>query len=195
MEKKKEYRSSIRSRHMIREAFLELLKEKEFKKITVTDIMNRSGLNRSTFYAHYPDVYGVVEEIQDEVICRNMELIRQMNYQNILNDPIPYLQSIASMLNENIEFYKRMGHTEYFQKTLDKCRQMIAGDIINYLEAHEEIPKHSFFPIRIHFFVGGVMNTYQQWADGNLDCTTEDICKEIAEIIKKTVPELLNAGY
>ena len=98
MADRREYRSSIRSRRMIREAFLELLEEKEFGKITVTDITNRADLNRSTFYAHYPDVQGVVEEIQDEIINKNMEMVREVKYRNILKDPLPYLNSICITL-------------------------------------------------------------------------------------------------
>jgi len=60
MTERKENRNARRSRQMIREAFEELLEEKGFHKITVTDIVARADLNRSTFYAHYPDIYGSV---------------------------------------------------------------------------------------------------------------------------------------
>ena len=46
-----EYRSAIRSRRMIREAYTVLLKEKDLSKITVTDIVNQADINRATFYA------------------------------------------------------------------------------------------------------------------------------------------------
>ena len=58
---KAEYRSAIRSRRLIREAYTQLLKEKNLQKITVTDIVTRAEINRATFYAHYPDVRGVTE--------------------------------------------------------------------------------------------------------------------------------------
>ena len=45
MEQKKPYRNAIRSRRMIRETFVELMREKSFEKITATDIINRSGLD------------------------------------------------------------------------------------------------------------------------------------------------------
>ena len=48
MAEKKEYRSAIRSRRLIRAALLELLQEKKFEKITVTDIVKRADINRST---------------------------------------------------------------------------------------------------------------------------------------------------
>ena len=76
MEKRKEYRSAVRSRRLIRSAFLELLREKAYEKITVTDIVTRADINRSTFYAHYPDVRGLVEEIVGEAITHSTELAK-----------------------------------------------------------------------------------------------------------------------
>ena len=60
MTERKENRNARRSRQMIRESFEALLKEKGFHKNTVIDIVARTDLNRSTFYAHYPDIYGSV---------------------------------------------------------------------------------------------------------------------------------------
>lgn len=75
---RKENRNARRSRRMIRQAFEALLQERGFHKITVTDIVERADLNRSTFYAHYPDIYGIVDEMQEEIIQHNMELFQQI---------------------------------------------------------------------------------------------------------------------
>ena len=195
MAERREYRSSVRSRRMLREAFLELLEEKEFGKITVTDIVNRADLNRSTFYAHYPDVNGVVEEIQDEIINKNMEMVRSVKYRNILKDPMPYLNSICTMLQENMQLYSRMGHTAEVHLHLDKYRRIIVEDIINHPEIPEEIRTAPFFEIRIHFFIGGMMNTYQQWAEGKLKCTLTEISQEIASLIQKSAADLMDAPW
>lgn len=195
MAQRREYRSSIRSRRMIREAFLELLEEREFPKITVTDIVKRADLNRSTFYAHYPDVNGVIEEIQDEIINRNMELVRQMECRNILRDPMPYLNSICATLEENIQLYSRLGHTADVHLHLDKYRKLIAEEVMSHEEIPEEIRNAPFFEVRIHFFIGGIMNTYQQWAEGKLNCTLTEISVEIANLIRQSAAELMDAPW
>lgn len=195
MAERREYRNSIRSRRMIREAFLELLEEKEFGKITVTDIVNRADLNRSTFYAHYPDVQGVVEEIQSEIINKNMEMVREVKYRNILRDPMPYLISICTTLEENMKLYAKMGHTAEVHRHLDKYRRLIVEEIVNHPEIPEEIRKAPFFEIRIHFFIGGMMNTYQQWAEGKLNCTLMEISQEIAGLIQKSAGDLMDAPW
>jgi len=195
MAERREYRSAIRSRRMIREAFLELLEEKEFGKITVTDIVNRADLNRSTFYAHYPDVQGVVEEIQDEIINKNMEMVRQIKYRNILKDPMPYLSSICTTLEDNMRLYSKMGHTAEVHLHLDKYRRIMVQDILNHPEIPEELRKAPYFEIRIHFFVGGIMNTYQQWAAGNLNRTLTEISCEIASLIQKSASDIMDAPW
>lgn len=43
--------------------FVELLNEEPFDKITVTDIVNRCGVNRNTFYYYYQDMYALVDEM------------------------------------------------------------------------------------------------------------------------------------
>lgn len=46
-------------------AMLELMQQMDFEKITVKDICNRAGVNRSTFYAHYTDIYQMLDENEE----------------------------------------------------------------------------------------------------------------------------------
>ena len=195
MAERREYRSAIRSRRMIREAFIALLQEKPFGKITVTDVVNKADLNRSTFYAHYPDIQGIVEEIQDEIISRNIKLIQEIQYRNILKDPMPYLQSISGILNENITLFQQMGHTEALHIRLDKFRRIMVEDILTDQDIPEHIRTSDAFAIRIYFFIGGIMNTYQQWAQGVLHTSLEDISKEIAKLIIKSGQDFLDSNW
>ena len=43
--------------------FKDILKEKSFSKITVTDIAKRCDINRQTFYYHFQDIRDLVEWI------------------------------------------------------------------------------------------------------------------------------------
>jgi len=48
---------------VIVEAFGELLEEKPLNKITVRDIVERCGINRNTFYYHFQDIPGLLEQL------------------------------------------------------------------------------------------------------------------------------------
>lgn len=56
------------NRSVLRKAYIELSTEKDTSKITVVDVVNHADLSRNTFYAHYPDVNAIAEEIENEFI-------------------------------------------------------------------------------------------------------------------------------
>ncbi len=51
------------TKQAIMQTFMLLIDEKPFDKITVTDIVERCGINRNTFYYHYPDLYALVDDL------------------------------------------------------------------------------------------------------------------------------------
>lgn len=195
MTERKENRSSRRSRRMIRQAFQELLEQREFSKITVIDIVERADLNRSTFYAHYPDIYGIVDEMQEEILSRNLELFRKIEYRNILKDPLPYLQCISSTMEENLDLMRKLGLSENVHRKIEKFQQMLEHDIMNHSDIPQEVRQSSLFAIRVHFFMGGIMNTYQRWAEGKLNCTLDQVSYEIADMIRQTATGFLETDW
>lgn len=50
-----------RTRKYLEDAFLELLEAKGFQAVTVQEITERAGVNRATFYAHFPDKYALLD--------------------------------------------------------------------------------------------------------------------------------------
>jgi AcrR family transcriptional regulator len=50
-----------RTRLLLEQAFMDILKEKGFQTITVQDITERAGVNRATFYAHFQDKYALLD--------------------------------------------------------------------------------------------------------------------------------------
>jgi len=51
----------------IMDTLLKLLEEKNINRVTVSEICRSVGINRSTFYEHFLDVYDVLEKIADEI--------------------------------------------------------------------------------------------------------------------------------
>lgn len=50
-----------RTRKLLQDAMMELLREKRFQSVTVQDIAERAMLNRATFYAHFEDKYALAD--------------------------------------------------------------------------------------------------------------------------------------
>ena len=183
MAEKKEYRSAVRSRRLINQAFLELLKEKPFEKITVTDIVKRADINRSTFYAHYPDVRGLVESLMEHAVNASVELVAGLNIQDIFTDPTPFLKGLSVIGAESQELYRLLGNTDFALRQVEKLKTVLLEKAVTTVDIPESIRRSPVFHIHINFFIGGILNTYQQWLQDNLDCSVEQIMEQIASLI------------
>ena len=63
-----------RTRAALHHALETLLAAKDFEKISVQDIAEAAGLNRATFYDHYPDKFALLEAMVD---CRFNQLLNE----------------------------------------------------------------------------------------------------------------------
>ena len=50
-----------RTRQLLEQAFMEVVTEKGFQSASVQDIAEKAGVNRATFYAHFPDKYALLD--------------------------------------------------------------------------------------------------------------------------------------
>lgn len=184
MAEKKVYRNAVRSRRMIREAFVELLHEKPFEKITATDIINRSGLNRSTFYAHYPDVKGIIDEITGEIFTIFRQMLAEMDFSLFLKDPEPNLRRVVSFLAENQDLYRLLGQSDMSLIYLEQMKKVLIQQV---LEA-PNLPTGGLcqisVDIRIRMLLSGVVDAYKEWLAGGIDYTLEEMTSEVANIIQ-----------
>src|SRR5215216_4994819 len=50
-----------RTHTMIEQAFMDVVAIKGFQSVSVQDITEKAGINRATFYAHFPDKYALLD--------------------------------------------------------------------------------------------------------------------------------------
>lgn len=68
MEKKKTDLRIQKTEQAIRNAFIELRTKKPLEKITVKELCELALINKSTFYAHYEDMYALSEAMEQEKV-------------------------------------------------------------------------------------------------------------------------------
>ena len=187
---KAEYRSAIRSRKMIRESFLELLKEKDISKITVTDIVNKADLNRSTFYAHYVDVRAITEEMENEVIDKMIEILKKFEFKNFFNNPTPLLLEVSRFLENNQNTYKILLKVNEAETFLKKLKNEFAKYMMSDTDIPEYLKNTKMVNLRISYFAGGIINIYQDWFNGRLNCSLNDIALEVSKLLSLEASEL-----
>jgi AcrR family transcriptional regulator len=61
------------AKQRIKEALIELLKEKDFEKISIMDIVRRAGVGRSTYYYHYFEQREVLDDLFNDVFAHLLQ--------------------------------------------------------------------------------------------------------------------------
>lgn len=183
MEKKAEYKSAIRSRRLILQAFIQLMKEKELEKITVTDIIKLADINRGTFYAHYQDTRAVIEQIENDIISKMLGFLKEFQYKSFFHNPLPLLLKIARCLEEDLDFYRILINSSGAERFLIKLKKIF----VTYMENDSDIPseqkKSAEFYVRTNFFAGGIINLYQIWFRRETDLSLNDMSLEMSKFI------------
>ena len=72
-----------RTLEAIRRSFEELMLEKDFEKITVTELAGRAMINKKTFYTYYPSLDDLLAEIQDELSEEFAERTKDYTFRDI----------------------------------------------------------------------------------------------------------------
>lgn len=180
---KPKYRSALRSKRMIRDAFIELIKEKDVSKITVTDIVNRADINRTTFYAHYPDVRGVMEEFENETVDRLMDVLSDIKDETFFQHPLPVLLKTNRYLEEDLDFYRTLMLANGSDTFLEKFQNVFIHYMNNDTNISESIRNSAMFKMRVYFFAGGIINMYKKWFKGELTAPLNTLAVELGKII------------
>lgn len=55
----------ITARDKMEKVYFELLETTHYSKITVSDVINKAGVSRTTFYRHYIDIFDMHEKVAD----------------------------------------------------------------------------------------------------------------------------------
>ena len=104
----------------IEKVFIELLQTKALNEISVSDICKRAGLNRTTFYANYTDIYGLADAIRDKLEIAVSDLYKDEITQGFNSHD--YLK-LFRHIKENQIFYQT-----YFKLGYDNQYRIIRYD-------------------------------------------------------------------
>ncbi len=161
--------------YFIEQTFIDLLKNKEIDKITVSEICKLANINRTTFYLHYLDIYDLLQKTETKM-SEQMLAIFTSNHGKGIGDSFIKL------------FYFIREHHDFYQAYFRNNNQ---ANIISALlpGSMENSAKHLAFKMGFknlkefhyhqEFFKAGIIALVKLWL--NTGC--EETPEELAEII------------
>lgn len=124
------------TRMLIRKAFVELLRQKPIQNVSIRELCERAGINRSTFYAHYPDLYALLEDLENEMLAdfeKSLEPLLQAQGEDLT--PLKATTNVLRCLKDNADLCAVMlgpyGDKEFSAKVIrigrERCIETYAA--------------------------------------------------------------------
>lgn len=155
------------SQEKLEKAFIELLQTHQINDITVSDLIKVTGLNRSTFYANYLDIFDLADKTREKLEHDFSNLFADYDYFNERSGALKMFRHIK----ENQLFYRT-----YFKLCYDDKH------LITNCDPHRAEMEHVSENLRYHieFFRNGLNAIIKLWLAGGCKESPE----EMAEVLK-----------
>ena len=150
------------SMERIESAFINLLQTRELNQITVSDICKQCGLNRSTFYANYADIYQLADRVREHLEAEVNQLYEAETAQGFnSNDFLKLFRHIR----ENQLFYRtyfKLGYDHQYQIKLYDYHQAQRHFGNRHIAYHIEFFRNGFNAIVKMWLANGCQETPEE---------------------------------
>ena len=156
------------SQEKIEKVFINLLQKYEIKEITVSDIIKNAGLNRSTFYANYLDIFDLADKTREKLESEFSNLFADYDYFNERTGALKMFKHIK----DNQIFYKtyfKLCYDDKYLISVYDTKRAEKEQIDNNIKYH------------IEFFRNGLNAIIKLWLANGCRETPE----EMAEVLKQ----------
>ncbi len=151
----------------IEKTFVDLLQKKELKEISVSDICKITGINRSTFYANFIDIYDLADKIRDKLEREFAEIFHE--------DDLNREESGALMMFRHIK-ENQLFYITYFKLGYDEKHRSLIYDVARAEKdfGNKNIKYH------IEFFRNGINAIIKMWLNGGCVESPEEMAEILA---------------
>ena len=188
------------------EALIELLEKKSFEFITVKEICEKAGVNRSTFYLHYETVGDLLEETTRYMINKFLSYFTdeaseasvnvedcELNSLNFITEKhlIPYL---SFMKDHKRIFLASVNHTKTFgfERVYKRLFEGIFNPILERFDYPEEYRKYVML-----FYLNGITAIVTGWLRDDCKMEIEKVADVVSVCIlgkNNVLSEIINRG-
>ncbi len=163
-------------------AFFLLLDEKDPWHISVSDIVKRAGIVRSTFYNHYKDMPALINTIEDNTVNDVFVMMKQFHPHGSRELCRSYFLSMCNYAQENkflSDMFVSSNAFGYLEKSLKMFHKYIS-ETLPRIPATKENEEGIGFAIA--YTIGGVIGILHKWIKDDFDLPAEDVAEILTDI-------------
>lgn len=172
-----------RSQAWMKTALLELIHEKEYQKISITDITDRAGLSRPTFYLHYKSKDDLLMDQLDMVFDPVMDIYYRIKNDATIEHPgIITMTNIFEAVSENAVIFRTAMQAGAEHLFIERMHQRNIDYLINLAKRCEmEIPD-KVLQLTSNYLAGAFVSTIRNWIEDPNPAPAEKMGEYLSKI-------------
>lgn len=182
-------RRQRKTRTAIFNAFIFLLNEKSFEKITVGEILEKADIGRATFYAHFETKDFLLKELCNELFCHIFDCMtgENENHSHIFSCDAPdsaflhLLEHLRKNDNHILDLFSGSNNELFLGYFRSGLTEFIASQP-DYFSSNfpDELPADFV----INHIASSFVETVRYWVKGRMQLSPEEINRYFSLIIK-----------
>ncbi len=183
-----------RTRRLLVDALLELMKDRPYSKISVAHIAEQSGVARPTFYLHFHSKDDLLIAYIDEMFEKFYDEIDEYITQRKDADPV-----IATIMfrqwSDNAEFALLLMQTDIDSLMLNQFKNYIERVVERFMAAHKIQNRAGLLPYVVDFLAGASFMVITRWVREGFVETPEVMGELYASLVRPGLLAVLLGGY
>ena len=152
-----------KSKKAIKEALLSLMYEKDFKQITVNEILDKANISRGTFYAHFTNLEDVRQQLVKDLYSSADQIFGSLKASELAKDPKPLMLTVANMMVQSRDPSKRLLKFIQVYGLADELKKWLVDFILKDEELVKQFGGHEKAWVYARFISGGILHAYNLW--------------------------------
>ncbi len=176
-------RRVTRTKSALTKALFQMLGEKEFSKISITELAQRADVDRKTFYLHYQSPSEILEEFYAEQLDKLESSLRREDVFGRTVDIPGFFRVLNGVINENMELYRLLAKGPTYSSFEAKLQEMMRREVEEQLLRRAERLRPQEAHLYSVFFASAVLAVYREWLKGDIQVEEDQLAQMVGQVV------------
>lgn len=191
----KQSQATVETKQNLIEAFWSIYETKRIERITIREITDRAGYNRSTFYTYFVDIYDLLRQAELSVLPSKEDFELAINSFNQGTEPA--IRVMLEIFNRNMRYYNILFGEHGDPHFSNKIKQLVKDILLDYLlncGLYNDSVELEYF---IEYSVSAIIGIMTYWLKRNKEIPLEKFIEIHSKILVTSPIDLLslNANF
>ncbi|MGE8078774.1 TetR/AcrR family transcriptional regulator [Peribacillus loiseleuriae] len=174
-------RRILKSQEAIKNAFVELMSEKNFDEITMQNIADRANVGRRTIYLHYMDKYDLLDKLTEEHINELSDLCELATDMNYIDAELLWFE----YFERNYLFFSTMLASKGALYFRSRFLEFVLEELKNEVDIKEE--KNHGEDVTLQFFGAAIVGVVEWWFKNGKPYSPQVMAERVGSLLDRNL--------